>query len=46
MKWVWTWSGKCFGYLDGEDLWTYDGKHVARINGEEIYNKEVFILAS
>lgn len=38
MEWVWTWSGKCFGYLDGEDLWTYDGKHVGRRTNDEIYD--------
>jgi hypothetical protein len=37
MKWVWTWGGKCFGYIDGENLWTHNGKHVGRIYGDEIY---------
>lgn len=37
MKWLWTWGGECFGYLDGDDLWTYDGKHVGRRHGNEIY---------
>ena len=37
MKWVWTWGGKSFGYLDGDDLWTSSGKHVGRRRGDEIY---------
>ena len=37
MQWLWTWGGKCFGYLDGEDLWTYDGKHIGNRKGDEIY---------
>jgi hypothetical protein len=38
MKWLWTWGGECFGYLDGDDLWTYHGKHVGRrANRDEIY---------
>jgi len=39
MEWVWTWSGKCFGYLDGEDLWTYDGKHVGKRRGDELFDR-------
>ena len=40
MDWVWTWGGKCFGYIDGEDLWTYDGKHIGKIDDKEIYDCE------
>lgn len=40
MKPVWTWGGKFFGHIDGEDLWTYDGKHVGKLNGNEIYGRE------
>lgn len=25
MDGILTWSGKCFGYGDGDDLWTYKG---------------------
>jgi len=40
MKWVWTWSGKYFGYIDGKDLWTHDGKHVGKLSGNEIYGPD------
>ena len=36
-QWLWTWSGRCFGYRDGNDLWTYDGKHVGRFVADEVY---------
>jgi hypothetical protein len=39
MDWLWTWSGKCFGYRDGVLLWTYDGRHVGKFCGEEIFDK-------
>lgn len=38
MKWLWTWGGRCFGYVEQDDLWTYDGKHVGKLNGVDIYN--------
>jgi len=38
MKWVWTWEGKSFGYLEDDDLWTHDGRHVARRAGDEFYD--------
>ena len=38
--WLWTWGGKCFGYLEGEDLWTYRGKHVGKLQGNEIYGPD------
>jgi hypothetical protein len=37
MDWLWTWSGKCFGYRDGDDLWTYDGRHVGHFHENEIF---------
>ena len=40
MNWVWTWGGRCFGYMDGDDLWTHDGRHVGRVSKDregEIY---------
>ena len=40
MQWLWTWGGKCFGYLNGHDLWTHDGKHVAKKSGNEIYGSD------
>ena len=40
MIWMWTWGGKCFGYLDGEDLWTYAGKHIGKLQGADIYDPQ------
>ena len=40
MKWVWTWGGKCFGYIDRENLWTHNGKHVGKLDGNEIYGAD------
>ncbi|MGC9404344.1 4-fold beta flower protein [Vibrio genomosp. F10] len=40
MKSVWTWGGKSFGYIDGEDLWTNQGKHIAKLVEGEIYGPE------
>lgn len=37
MEWLWTWSGRCFGYKDGDNLWTHDGHHVGKFHGSEIY---------
>jgi hypothetical protein len=37
LEWIWTWSGKSFGYWDGEDLWTHLGKHVGRRLGDHIH---------
>lgn len=37
MNWTWTWSGRCIGYWDGDDLWTHKGKHVGRRRGREIF---------
>jgi len=37
VRWTWTWTGRFFGYWDGDDLWTYRGKHVGRRHGLEIY---------
>lgn len=38
MNHVWTWGGKYFGYIEGDNLWTRDGRHVGRIKGDNIYN--------
>ena len=40
MDWVWTWSGKSFGYIDNNCLWTHDGRHVGKVVGDEIYGKK------
>lgn len=41
MKWVWTWGGVSFGYIEEKCLRTHDGRHVGMIyesgDCEEIY---------
>ena len=37
---VWTWGGKYFGYLDGEDLWARDGRHIGRCRGNAIFDPD------
>ena len=44
MNWMWTWGGKCFGYLDGANLWTHDGKHIGRLVNDEIYGADGYYL--
>lgn len=39
MFWMWTCDGKCFGYLDGDDLWTSGGQHAGKLHGKEIYDQ-------
>jgi hypothetical protein len=40
MDWLWTWSGKCFGYRDVDDLWTYNGRHIGHFSGDEVYGPD------
>lgn len=40
MKWLWTHGGKCFGYLDRDNLWTYSGKHVGKLYDNEVYGTD------
>ncbi len=44
MKPMWTWSGKFFGYREGDALWTKSGKHVGQFHNKEIYNKDGMYL--
>ena len=37
---LWTWSGKYFGYLDGEDLWAHDGRHIGRCRRDDIFDPD------
>jgi hypothetical protein len=40
VEWVWTWSGRCFGYRADDNLWTHDGRHVGRFDGDEVYGAD------
>lgn len=33
-----TWSGRYFGWIEGNELFTCDGRHVARIQGKEAFS--------
>lgn len=37
MKSVFTWSGRHFGFWEGDDLWSHHGKHVGRKRGTDIF---------
>ena len=36
-RWLWTWSGRCFGYRRGNSLYRCDGIEVGRFVGSEVY---------
>ena len=36
-RWLWTWSGRCFGYRRGRSLYRDDGIEVGRFVGREVY---------
>ena len=38
MESLFTWSGRYFGYRDGDNLWTYTGKHAGRFYDDEVYS--------
>ena len=40
-EWLWTWSGKCFGYRNQDALYSYKGRQIGRFaEGDEIYGQE------
>jgi hypothetical protein len=43
LNWVWNWSGKCFGYIDRDELWKYSGEFAGLVvkdnDVEEVYNE-------
>jgi len=40
LTWMWTWSGKCFGYREGDYLYTLEGLTVGRFVGREVYGAD------
>ena len=46
MERMFTWSGRSFGYKDGENLWTYSGKHVGKFHGDEVYGPDARYLGA
>lgn len=40
MQWLWTWSGKSFGYRDKDNLFTHSGKHIGKFHESEIYDAQ------
>lgn len=43
LDWVWNWAGKCFGYVDRDELWKYSGQFAGLVvkndNVPEVYNE-------
>jgi hypothetical protein len=40
-EWLWTWSGKHFGYRNEDALYSYKGRQIGRFTeGDEIYGHE------
>jgi 4-fold beta flower protein len=40
-EWLWTWSGKCLGYRNQDDLYSYKGRHIGHFaEGDEIYGHD------
>lgn len=43
LEWIWNWSGKCFGYIDRDELWKYSGQFAGLLvdggNVDEVYNE-------
>lgn len=37
MTWLWTWSGKSFGYRNGDNLFTSGGEHIGYFVDDEVY---------
>jgi hypothetical protein len=40
MLWLRTWTGKPFGFRDGDDLWTERGRHVGVFYDREVYGPD------
>jgi hypothetical protein len=38
MKWLWTWSGRSFGYRRDDLLFTQDGQNVGYFKDDELYS--------
>lgn len=38
MEWLWTWSGKSFGYRNDDNLFTHFGKHIGKFYDSEVYD--------
>ncbi len=37
MEYLWTWSGRFFGYRQGDNLFSKSGRCVGRFSGDEVY---------
>lgn len=38
--WLWHWSGRCFGYRQGDQLFAEDGQQLGRFIGERIFDRD------
>jgi|GEM_PF-777626 len=39
-NWLWHWSGRCFGYRQGDQLFAEDGQQLGRFIGERIFDRD------
>lgn len=42
MRWVWTWGGVFFGWIDDDALYTHEGRHVGYL---EYGDRDVLVFA-
>jgi hypothetical protein len=40
MEHLWTWSGRYFGYRNGNNLWTCEGKHVGEFRVVNVFGRD------
>jgi hypothetical protein len=38
--WLWHWSGRCFGYRQGDQLLAEDGQQLGRFIGERVFDRD------
>jgi hypothetical protein len=39
-EWLWTWSGRSFGYREGDSLFAREGSEVGRFRDDEIFGPD------
>ncbi len=44
MEYLWTWSGRFFGYREGDLLYAKSGRCVGRFSGSEVYGADAKYL--
>lgn len=44
IHWLWHWSGRCFGYRQGDRLHAADGQQLGRFVGDRIFDQDGFYI--